>query len=86
MSDLNGFSDEDLKRELEKREKAAKKKEFILNENPDLSDLKKFAEKEKDNWIEHANCTSEAEVFMYDTVMETFYGKDFFEKIRKKKV
>mgnify|MGYP000159136555 CR=1 FL=1 len=88
MSDLNGFSDEDLKRELEKRKKAKKalknqKQKFVLNDNPDLSDIKKFAEEEKDNWIERGNCSSDAETFMYEKVMRMFYGNDFFYIVRK---
>ena len=83
MSALNNFSDEELKRELKKRKEEAKKQSFVLNEDPDLTFLKKFVEEEKDNYVKHGKSTKDAEQYMYEEVMKTFYGKDFFDKVMK---
>lgn len=83
MSDLNNFSDEELKRELKKRKEEAKKQAFKMNEDPDLTGLKNYAEEQKESYLKDGEPTKDAEHYMYEEVMKAFYGKDFFDKIMK---
>jgi len=68
------FSDEQLEKELEKR----KKPKILNSEDINLSGLRKKAEEYVDSLFKNGHPPKDAEQYMFEEVMRTFYGKDIF--------
>jgi hypothetical protein len=81
--ELNEFSDEELKEELERRELSKNKP--TQNPNPDWSVVKENAEYYVNGLIEEGRPPKDMEHYIFESVINTLYGrnvwKDFINPI-----
>jgi len=85
MTELNQASDEELREELARREKAtqeAKKPHQV--KLPDLTELRGACQSYIDELAGGKNADSDSTEYIFEAAMETLYGKDIFNWINER--
>lgn len=84
LTRIEDISDDDLRKELERRE-AEEKKQAIPRaiESPDLLDLKRICREYIDDLAEDGGYAhTDHEHYVFEVAMKTFFGQNVFEWIR----
>lgn len=76
MAGLNDYSSDDLREELARRERIAEIPKLI--ENPNYSHLEQHAQNIVDEICEGKTHRDDDAQFMFECVMETLLGEEFF--------
>jgi len=80
VSLLKKFTDEELEDELKKRKDVPYP---LASEDVNIAKLSTQAREYLDDIHKHGRPSKDAEHYMFETVMITFYGSDVFDWIRK---
>jgi anti-sigma regulatory factor (Ser/Thr protein kinase) len=77
--DLSEFSDEELERELNQRERQQSKPTQLPH--PDWSVVKTNAEEYLEYLVEHGRADEDADHYIFESVMDALYGSDIWQFI-----
>ena len=77
---LGKFTDEELEEELERRKSPPCP---LSSENVNINNLRKHAKEYLDTVYKHGRPPKDAEHFMFEAIMTTFYGNDIWAWLNK---